>query len=154
MAGALYYLTTGGDCCRAVQIQEGKPVKQVNEKPVGRFGVYFRELRTRKRMGLREFCRAAEADPANVSRMESGLLPPPPEDTLRRYAEAIGVKYGASDWYTLVDLAAADRGIVPKDIMENSELAAKLPLFFRTLRGERPSEEDLRALAEDLKHNP
>ncbi len=129
-------------------------MKQASEKQGGRFGAYFRECRTRKRMGLREFCRAAEADPANVSRMESGLLPPPPEETLRRYAEVLGVAYGSSDWYTLVDLAAADRGIVPKDIMADSELAAKLPLFFRTLRGERPSAEDLRGLADDLKHNP
>jgi transcriptional regulator with XRE-family HTH domain len=120
----------------------------------GRFGAYFRELRTRKRMGLREFCRAAEADPANVSRMESGLLPPPPEETLRRYASAVGVTYGSSDWYALVDLAAADRGIVPKDIMADAELAAKLPLFFRTLRGDRPSNDDLRNLADELKHNP
>jgi len=129
-------------------------MKKAGEKQGGRFGAYFRELRTRKRMGLREFCRAAEADPANVSRMEGGLLPPPPEETLRRYAEAVGVAYGSADWYTLVDLAAADRGIVPKDIMADSELAAKLPLFFRTLRGERPSEEELRNLADDLKHNP
>ena len=119
-----------------------------------RFGPHFRALRSRRRMGLREFCRAAEADPANISRMESGLLPPPAELVLRRYAEALGVAYGSDEWYALVDLAAADRGIVPKDILEDAELAARLPVFFRTLRGERPSGEDLQALADKLKRNP
>ena len=38
-------------------------------------------------------------------------------------------------WYSLVDLAAADRGIIPNDIMENEELVKELPAFFRTLRG-------------------
>jgi transcriptional regulator with XRE-family HTH domain len=119
-----------------------------------RFGSYFRALRTRKRLGLRAFCRLAAADPANVSRLESGLLPPPAEPVLRRYAEALGVIHGSEDWYTLVDLAAADRGIVPKDILEDAELAARLPLFFRTLRGDRPSSADLQALAAELKRNP
>ena len=119
---------------------------------ISNFGKYLKALRKEKRIGLRDFCRKAEADPGNISRMERGLMPPPQsEDILRRYATAAGVEYGSDDWYRLVDLAAADKGIVPRDLLENEEVVQMLPAFFRTLRGQKPTKEEMKRLAEKLR---
>lgn len=103
------------------------------------FASYFKALRTEKRITLRAFCEAAGADPGNISRMErGGMIPPQDRLILTRYAEALGLKEGSDQWYQLFDLAAADRGMIPQDLMDDAELVKKLPAFFRTLRGQNP----------------
>lgn len=116
------------------------------------FGEFFKGLRKKKRVTLRDFCLRASADPANISRLERGAMPPPQDpDILERYAKALGLKTGSNDWYTFFDLAAADRGIIPKDIMSNREVVEMLPAFFRTLRGQKPTEDEMRKLAAKIK---
>ncbi|RJQ53128.1 MAG: XRE family transcriptional regulator [Nitrospiraceae bacterium] len=116
------------------------------------FGAFLKSLRKNKRITLREFCLKASADPANVSRIERGAMPPPQDpDILERYAEALGITKGSSDWYAFFDLAAANRGIIPKDIMSDPEVVRMLPAFFRTLRGQKPTEEEMRKLAAKIK---
>ena len=116
------------------------------------FGDFFKSLRKKKRITLREFCLKASADPANISRLERGAMPPPQDtDILERYAKALEIEAGSDDWYTFFDLAAAGRGIIPKDLMSDSEVVSKLPAFFRTLRGQKPTEEEMRKLAEKIK---
>ena len=118
----------------------------------GQFGAFLKELRARRRITLREFCRRAEADPGNISRMERGLLPPPQDEAiLRRYAEAAEVKYGNDDWYRFVDFAAADRGIVPRDLLSDKEVVGMLPVLFRTMRRGRPDDAQLQRLVERLR---
>jgi hypothetical protein len=51
----------------------------------------------------------------------------------------------------VVDYAAADCGIVPRDIMEDEEVVKALPVLFRTLRREKPSESDLNRLVRKLR---
>lgn len=116
------------------------------------FAEFFKSLRKERRITLRDFCEKAGADPGNVSRLERGaLVPPQDRGILTRYAQALGVKKGSDEWYLFFDLAAADRGMIPHDIMENRELAARLPAFFRTLRGQKPTEKELRKVIEKLK---
>ena len=116
------------------------------------FGPYLKELRMARRMTLRGFCRRANADPGNVSRMERGVLPPPQDrDILERYAKALELQEGSDEWYRFFDYAAADWGIVPRDIMEDEEVVKVLPVLFRTLRREKPSEEDLNRWVEILR---
>ena len=116
------------------------------------FGDFLKNLRKKKKITLREFCLKASADPANISRMERGAMPPPQDpDILERYAEALGITKGNNDWYTFFDLAAANRGIIPKDIMSDPEVVRMLPAFFRTLRGQKPTEEEMRKLAAKIK---
>lgn len=120
--------------------------------PQNRFGGFFEELRQRSKLTLREFCKRAGADPANISRMERGLMPPPKSrDILERYASVLGLEEATDDWYQFFDLAAADQGIVPADIMEDAELVNALPVFFRTLRGQKPTAEELRRIAEKIR---
>ena len=116
------------------------------------FAQFFRSLRQQRELALREFCRLAQADPSNISRMERGTVPPPQDEgILARYAGALGVSRGSDDWYRLVDLAAAERGVLPRDIARDAELVGKLPLVFRALRGDSPTEDELRALALNIR---
>lgn len=116
------------------------------------FGEFFKGLRKKKRITLRDFCLSASADPANISRLERGAMPPPQDsDILERYAKALGLKTGSNYWYTFFDLAAANRGIIPRDIMSNREVVEMLPAFFRTLRGQKPTEDEMRKLADKIK---
>ena len=117
-----------------------------------RFGPFFESLRQRNRLTLRDFCKRAGADPANISRMERGMMAPPKgRDILERYATALGLQSGTDDWYTFFDLAAVEQGTMPDDIMGDAELVKALPAFFRTLRGQKPTPEEMRKLAEKIR---
>ena len=116
------------------------------------FAEFFKSLRKERRITLRDFCVKAGADPGNISRLERGaLVPPQDRSILTRYAQALGLGEGSDAWYLFFDLAAADRGMIPHDIMENEQLAGRLPAFFRTLRGQKPTEKELRKVLEKLK---
>ena len=117
-----------------------------------RFGPFFEFLRQRGRLTLREFSRRAGCDPANISRMERGAVPPPKaREILERYAQALGLQAGTDDWYTFFDLAAVDQGIMPADIMSDKDLVRALPAFFRTLRGQKPTADEMRRIAEKIR---
>jgi transcriptional regulator with XRE-family HTH domain len=116
------------------------------------FAAYFKALRKEKRITLRAFCDKAGADPGNISRMErGGMVPPQDRDILTRYAEALGLVEGSAEWYQFFDLAAAGRGMIPQDLMEDRELVGQLPAFFRTLRGQKPTEDELRQIVHKLR---
>ncbi len=118
------------------------------------FGAYFKVLRKEKRITLRDFCEKAGADPGNISRMErGGMIPPQDRDILSRYALALGLEEASNEWYYFFDLAAADRGMIPHDLMEDEDLVRKLPAFFRTLRGQKPTEEELHKIVRKIKES-
>lgn len=84
--------------------------------------------------------------------MERRAIPPPQDrEILTRYASALGLKEGSDEWYLFFDLAAADRGLIPQDIMEDEELVKELPAFFRTLRGQKPTEAEMRKVIEKIR---
>ncbi|MEW6586470.1 MAG: helix-turn-helix transcriptional regulator [Nitrospirota bacterium] len=116
------------------------------------FGDFFKSLRKKKRITLREFCIKASADPANISRLERGAMSAPQDtDILERYAKALGIKAVSDDWYTFFDLAATDRGLIPKDLLSDQEVVKMLPVFFRTLRGQKPTEAEMIRLVEKIR---
>ena len=111
------------------------------------FGTFIKELRAKQRLGLREFCLEHGHDPSNWSKIEREVLSPPrDEETLRQWAKQLGLKPGSDDWHKFHDYAAVDAGRIPDHVMENEELLAKLPAFFRTLSGQKPSRADLEKL--------
>lgn len=114
------------------------------------FGAFFKELRIKNRLSLRSFCLKAEADAGNISKMERGIVTPPGEDILKRYAKAIGLTEGSDDWFSLFDLAAAEKGKIPSDLMNVSNTQL-LPVFFRTLRNQHLDEENMLKLAAKIK---
>ncbi len=116
------------------------------------FAEFFKSLRKESRITLRDFCEKAGADPGNISRLERGaLVPPQDRSILTRYAQALDIKKGSDNWYLFFDLAAADRGMIPHDLMNDAEVVKHLPAFFRTLRGQKPTEKELRKVIEKLK---
>lgn len=118
------------------------------------FGAFFKELRQRKGVTLRSFCLANGLDPGNVSKLERGFSAPPKSpDVLERYADLLGLTKGEDNWNKFFDLAAACSGQIPPDIMNDASLVAKLPLVFRTLRGQKVPEEQLDELAELIRRS-
>jgi len=108
------------------------------------FGEFFKAKRQALGLTLREFCFKHKLDPGNMSRLERGLLPPPrDENRLAEYAKYLGLKAGSDDWYAFLDLAAAAKGRIPTELLEDEDLVVKLPLIFRALRGKRLTDKRL-----------
>jgi len=79
------------------------------------------------------------------------LPPPRDEDTLRTWAKQLGLKQGSEDWLKFFDYAAVDSGRIPDYVLKDEKLVAQLPVFFRTISGQKPSSEDLEKLIELIK---
>ena len=119
---------------------------------LNRFGEFFKRRRIAMRKTLRQFCRENSLDPGNISRLERGLLPPPQgRETLEHYASLLKLKKGADDWYTFFDLAAAETGRIPQELLEDQEVLEKLPILFRTLRGQKVPSEQLDELVRKIR---
>lgn len=116
------------------------------------FGAYFKELRIARGVTLRAFCLKHGFDPGNVSRLERGRLPPPQSnETLAKYAKALGITRGSDEWLEFFDRAAAEGGRIPADILSDDEVLAKLPAVFRTLRGGKVAQRNLDQLVERIR---
>src|SRR5258708_19184876 len=111
------------------------------------FGEFIKQIRERRRLGLREFCLENGYDPSNWSKIEREVLRPPrDEDTLRIWGKQLGLKQGSDDWLKFFDYAAVDSGRIPDYVLKDEKLVAQLPAFFRTLSGQKPPSEDLEKL--------
>jgi transcriptional regulator with XRE-family HTH domain len=116
------------------------------------FGNFIKERRVIKGISLREFSKHMDVDASNWSKIERGLLAPPQdEEKLKRIARAIGIKIGSSLWKEMKDKANIDAGIIPVDILSDEKVLNSLPMFFRTIRSEKPSPEDLDKLINMLR---
>jgi transcriptional regulator with XRE-family HTH domain len=109
------------------------------------FGEFVRELRLKAGLTLRQFCQYTGFDPSNWSKTERGLLPPPKSGTvLKEIARALNLNDESEDYKTLFDLAAI--GQIPANLVQNPHVMEKLPVFFRTIRGEKPTKKELEEL--------
>ena len=118
-----------------------------------KFGEFFKQRRISLRKTLRQFCRENDLDPGNISRLERGVLPPPQgRKTLESYAKLLKLKKGSDDWYSFFDLAAAESGRIPPELLEDEEIVEKLPILFRTLRGQKVSDEQLDELVRKIRN--
>ena len=116
------------------------------------FGEFVRRRRLDVELSLREFCTRAETDPSNWSKIERGILPAPAHrEFLESVAKLLKLKKGEKDWYTFFDLASLSQQKIPDDVYENENVISALPAFFRTVRGEKPTEEELDTLIALLK---
>ena len=118
------------------------------------FGEFVRAMRKRGKIGLRQFCLALDVDPSNWSKIERRVMPPPKDpEILAKVAEILGIQRDSDEWSMLHDRAALERGEVPRDSASDEKLVESLPLFFRTLRGQKPTADELRRLAELLRRS-
>lgn len=118
------------------------------------FSKLLRRLRTEHGATLREFCLQHGFDPGNYSRLERGLYPPPESrDCLEKYATALELVPGSDAWLEFFDVAAAERGRIPDDLMSDAKVVEKLPVLFRTMRGTPLSSEQLDQLVEKVRRS-
>ena len=116
------------------------------------FGKFFKKKRLALELTLRQFCANNYLDAGNLSRLERGLLPPPQSrEKLQEYAKLLRIEQGSDDWFQFFDLAAAESGRLPVDILNDKEVIDKLPILFRTLRGQKVSEEKLDELIKKIR---
>lgn len=110
-----------------------------------KFGEYIKELRIKNQITLREFCKKSGIDPSNWSKIERGInAPPKSKEVLETIAKALNLTMNSSEYNRLFDYAMIE--FIPTELAEDSNVLEKLPLFFRTARGEKPTEEELREL--------
>ncbi|MBI3326549.1 MAG: helix-turn-helix domain-containing protein [Nitrospinae bacterium] len=101
----------------------------------GKFGEFFHARRIGTGSTLRQFCLEHGLDPGNISKLERGLLRPPKSpEKLGYYARLLQLTPGTPEWQKFFDLAAAERGKIPEELMEDEHIVRTLPLLFRTLR--------------------
>ena len=118
------------------------------------FGKFFKAMRAKRGLSLRKFCVENGLDPGNISKLERGVLPPPQtREKLEEYAKELLIPEGSDDWYEFFDLASMATGRIPPDIMSDEELVKRLPLVFRTVRGQKmkSSDDQLNELAEVIR---
>ena len=116
------------------------------------FGPFFHARRIATGLTLRQFCEKYELDAGNISKLERGLLlPPVSRKKLEQYARYLGLKRGSDDWHQFFDLAAAGRGRIPSELMARKGIVDKLPVLFRTLRGNQVDETMLDELVKAIR---
>jgi transcriptional regulator with XRE-family HTH domain len=115
-----------------------------------KFGEFVHAARIKKGLTLREFCRMTEIDPGNWSKTERGLqTPPKTRPVLTEVATALGFKEGSDDWQTLFELATIS--FIPSGLLDDNSITEMLPVFFRTVRSEKPNKRELAKLIEKLR---
>jgi transcriptional regulator with XRE-family HTH domain len=116
------------------------------------FGEFIKEKRLHKGITLREFCRQLELDASNWSKIERGVMSPPQdEEKLKQLAKVLGIGLQSEVWQELKDKARIDAGSIPEDILSDEKTLNALPMFFRTIRSEKPTPEELDKLINKIR---
>ena len=117
-----------------------------------KFGAFIKSMRIKSGLTLREFCRITNLDPSNWSKIERGLLPPPKSrQVLEEIAKALHLIENTEDWHALFDLATIS--FIPVELLNDRSIINKLPVFFRTIRGEKPTRKELEDLIDKIKES-
>jgi transcriptional regulator with XRE-family HTH domain len=115
------------------------------------FGEFIKEKRLLLNVSLRQFCLENGFDPGNISKLERCLLKPPGDKELEKYALALKIKKSSDEWKACYDYASVGRGAIPAELLADRQVVEQLPLFFRTLRGEKVPREKMRDLVKLIK---
>lgn len=107
-----------------------------------KFGKMLKEFRIKKELSLRDIYKETGYDPSNWSKIERGLISPPSDEKiLIKWAKAL--KLSREKIREFIDQAKIAQGIIPQDILSQPNAAKSLPAFFRTLRNEKPTKEEI-----------
>lgn len=116
------------------------------------YGEFIKDRRIRKGVSLREFCKLIDVDASNWSKIERGVLTPPQDDEkLESIAKVLGIESGSEEWKEMMDKAYIDAGNIPSDILSDKKVADSLPIFFRTIRSDKPTADELDNLIKIIK---
>ena len=117
------------------------------------FGAHLRGLRLKAGLTLRKFCLETGINPGNQSRYERDRLPPPSRKTLEGMARCLGFLPDTPEWEDFFNRADAAKGTVPKDLLSDEEVVARLPVLFRVLRYKNMSDKSLDEIVEIMKRS-
>ena len=118
-----------------------------------KFGKVLKRLRIEKELSLREACKLASYDPSNWSKIERGIISPPSEEkTLRKWAKILGLFKKSEEFQEFIDKATIAQGIIPQDILSKKNAVKCMPAFFRTLRNEKPTKEEIDSLIKIIRN--
>jgi len=116
------------------------------------FGAFVKERRIARDVSLRKFCQTINWDASNWSKIERSMLAPPQEEEkLKKIANVLGIKVGTDEWQQMIDLARISAKRLPDDISSDKRIMNSLPLFFRTVRSEKPTPDELDKLINLIK---
>ena len=138
------------DSPQRINVVKQQPHTMQNTK----FGDMIKDRRIAAGMTLRSFCRETAIDPSNWSKIERGVIAPPDDpELIGRIVGLLGLS-GAEET-ELGDLAAIARGQIPADL-KDEELLAKMPAFFRAIRGQTYTRDDFEKLMSGVEklHKP
>jgi transcriptional regulator with XRE-family HTH domain len=111
------------------------------------FNQFVLEKRMERELSLRQFCKLAALDPSNWSKIERGLVKQGQSpEILERISKVL--ELDQKDRETLKDLAVIDS--IPVGLLPESKIVESLPIFFRTVRGDKPSEDELKQLFQTI----
>jgi transcriptional regulator with XRE-family HTH domain len=118
------------------------------------FGKFIKEKRIERSLSLREFCRKLNEDASNWSKVEREIMPPPKDSgKLAKIAGVLKIEKGTADWDALHDFASVDSGRIPEYIMTDKDALRMLPIFFRTIGSEKPTEKEIKEFIMNTKKN-
>lgn len=118
-----------------------------------KFGKILYDLRIKKEITLREMCRKVNYDPSNWSKIERGKIAPPSDrKTLELWARTLGLKKDSRVFDDFVYNANVAQSIIPLEVMQEKELVAALPAFFRTLKNKKPTKGDIDKIIDLIKN--
>lgn len=113
------------------------------------FEKFLRQKRLEKKFGLREFSKLIGLQPSNYCSIESGSLPAPSENKLRRISEILDLT--TDEQRTLFDLAAKTKDDIPLDIKKLIKKDAVIPALLRTIEDKEVGPKQIKAIVEDIK---
>lgn len=114
-----------------------------------KFGEHIKSSRIEAGLTLREFCKRIKMDPSNWSKIERGVISPPNDsDLIKVIAETL--TFSPAQTQEVSDLADVARGQIPVDLKDD-ELMAKMPAFFRSIRGLEYTTEDFDKLKDGVR---
>ena len=123
------------------------------DKNLEKFGANLENLRIKRGFSLREICRMVNYDPSNWSKIERGRISPPSDaQTLKKWANALGLSSNKREIQKFIDEAQISQGIIPQDILSQKNALGYLPAFFRTLRNEKPTKQEIDRLIELIRN--
>ena len=123
------------------------------DKNLKKFGKFLKELRIKRGLSLREICKLANYDSSNWSKIERGIISPPSDKkVLMLWVKILGLPKSSKDIQEFTDSAQVAQGLIPQDILSQENAVDYLPAFFRTLRNDKPTKEEIDKLIELIRN--
>lgn len=118
-------------------------ITMVNEME---FGAFFRQLRIDSGLSLGKFSKAVQYDVSNLSKIERGLIPPPPSNIqLRLWLRELGIDKNNDNYLKFLTLASLTRAEFP-DGVAKKDILQFLPAFYRAMGNKYEDKEKYRKL--------